>query len=345
LPYSYYRPAFYGWAYNPWYRPIRYGWGWGGSPWYGYYGYYFTPYSVYPSASFWLTDYLISSSLQLAYQERLQAQQQYYGPPAGGQVVLSPEVKQAIANEVQSQLALENAESQTVSRGGDVDINSSGLPRILAETSPSHPHVFVVASPLEVTDTQGQECTLTQGDVLRLSNPPSGNAASAYLEVIASKRQECVRGATVSVGLNDLQEMENQMRTTIDRGLQDLQAHQGGLPTPPAGAEGAGAQAAFAPIAPPADPNVSTELQQQAQQAETAEQGVLTEAKQTDNPDGGTSDVSSKPPVQIALGQTMDDVRAALGNPSRIARVGVKQIYFYPDMKITFINGKVTDVE
>ena len=343
-PYSYWRPAFYGWAYNPWYRPIRFGWGWGGSPWYGYYGYYFSPYSVYPSASFWLTDYLIASSLQLAYQERLQAQQQYYSAPATGQVVLTPDVKQAIADEVQRQLALERAESQTVQQGGDVDVNSSGLPRIFAETSPSHPHVFVVSSPLQLTDTQGQECLLTQGDVLRLTDPTAGDATSAYLTVIASKNRECVRGTTVSVGLADLQEMDNQMRTTIDRGLQDLQAHQGGLPTPPAAAIGTGVQASFVSSAPPADPNVSSELQQQAQAADAAEQGVLSEAKQQD-PDAGTSDASTKQPLQIVVGQTTDDVRATLGNPSRIARVGVKEIYFYPDMKITFMNGKVTNVE
>jgi hypothetical protein len=348
VPYRYYSPGFYGWAYNPWYRPISYGWGWYGSPWYGYYGYYFNPYPTYSSPAFWLTDFLIASSLQLAYQERLQAQQQqYYSQPQpvpSGQVVLTPEVKQAISDEVQRQLALERAESETVARGGQVDVNATGLPRIFADTNPSHPHVFVVASPLEITDSQGQECTLTQGDVLRMSYPPTGDATSAYLEVIASKNQECVRGTTVSVGLADLQEMDNQMRTTIDRGLQDLQAHQGGLPTPPASAQGQGVQAPFASSAPPADQNISSELRQQAQQAQAAEQGVLTEAGQQ-NPDPGTSDASSRQPIQIQVGQTIDEVRASLGNPSRVATVGVKQIYFYPDMKVTFIKGRVTDVE
>ena len=42
-PGYYYRPGFYGWAYNPWAAPVAYGWGWGGAPWYGYYGAYFQP--------------------------------------------------------------------------------------------------------------------------------------------------------------------------------------------------------------------------------------------------------------------------------------------------------------
>ena len=70
-PAFYYPPAFYGWAYNPWAVPIAYpvaAWGWGGAPWYGFYGAYFTPYPVYASASLWLTDYLISTTLAAAYQ-------------------------------------------------------------------------------------------------------------------------------------------------------------------------------------------------------------------------------------------------------------------------------------
>ena len=66
-PGFYYAPAFYGWAYNPWYTPVPYAWGWGGSPWFGFYGAYFTPYPVYAGPAFWLTDYLIAEQLQAAY--------------------------------------------------------------------------------------------------------------------------------------------------------------------------------------------------------------------------------------------------------------------------------------
>jgi hypothetical protein len=264
-PYSYYASAFYGWAYNSWGPAFPYAWGWYGNPWYAYYGYYFSPYARYQGASYWLTDYLISSSLQQAYQEQLDAGIQPIGPPAGGTVVLTPEVKQAIATEVQNQIALENSESQTVAQGGDIDINSSGLPRILAETSAGHPHVFVVSSPITVTDSNGQQCGLTEGDILRLSTNPSDTDTSVYLEVFASKNQECGSGSMVLVGLADLQEMQNYMRATIDQGLQALRNRPGGLPAPPAAAA-ASVQSGFAPIAPPPDPNASAELQQEAQQ-------------------------------------------------------------------------------
>lgn len=345
-PYRYYRPAFYGWAYNPWRSPVRYSWGWAGNPWYGYYGGYFAPYPVYSSASFWLTDYFIASSLQAAYQQRAD-DRAYFAANPGGPVVLTPEIKEAIANEVQSQLALENSEGQRAAQGGDVDINSSGLPRILAQAGPNHPHVFVVAGPLEVTDGAGQECGLTAGDVLRLSTATPPDSTSVYLQVFASKNQECPRGTMVSVGLADLQEMQNNMRASIDQGLQELQSHESGLPAPPPSAAGPAVQASFAPIAPPPDPNVSNELQQQAREADTAEKGVLDELRQEDNNTGGVRDPNTPAdtPVQISLGQTTAEVVAALGNPKRIVNLGAKKIYIYSDMKITFIDGKVTDVE
>jgi hypothetical protein len=54
---------------------------------------------------------------------------------------------------------------------------------------------------------------------------------------------------------------------------------------------------------------------------------------------------ADQPPANIEVGQTVDQVVAALGQPQKIAKVGAKQIYFYKDLKITFTNGKVSDVE
>jgi hypothetical protein len=50
-------------------------------------------------------------------------------------------------------------------------------------------------------------------------------------------------------------------------------------------------------------------------------------------------------PQQIEKGQTPDQVKAALGQPEKIVTIGTKQIYVYKDLKVTFINGKVSDVE
>jgi hypothetical protein len=36
---------------------------------------------------------------------------------------------------------------------------------------------------------------------------------------------------------------------------------------------------------------------------------------------------------------------ALFGQPQRVATLGAKEIDSYPDMKVTFTNGKVSDVE
>lgn len=50
-------------------------------------------------------------------------------------------------------------------------------------------------------------------------------------------------------------------------------------------------------------------------------------------------------PQTIEKGQTPDQVQAAMGKPDKIVNLGVKQIYVYKDLKVTFINGKVSDVQ
>ncbi len=50
-------------------------------------------------------------------------------------------------------------------------------------------------------------------------------------------------------------------------------------------------------------------------------------------------------PQTISLGQTTDQVVAILGQPQKIVNLGAKQMYFYPDMKVIFTSGKVSDVK
>jgi hypothetical protein len=54
---------------------------------------------------------------------------------------------------------------------------------------------------------------------------------------------------------------------------------------------------------------------------------------------------SDAPPPTISIGQTKDQVTTAFGQPTRVAKVGAKEIYYYKDMKVTFTNGKVSNVD
>jgi len=54
------------------------------------------------------------------------------------------------------------------------------------------------------------------------------------------------------------------------------------------------------------------------------------------------------PPAQpptVAMDQTPDQVVAILGQPQKKAKIGTKEIYFYKDVKVTFVNGKVKDIQ
>jgi len=69
--------------------------------------------------------------------------------------------------------------------------------------------------------------------------------------------------------------------------------------------------------------------------------------QQGNNQGGGAGQGQAPPPEpqQIEKGQTPDQVKAALGQPDKIVTIGPKQIYVYKDLKVTFLNGKVSDVE
>lgn len=310
-PSYYYGPAYYGWAYNPWPAPVVYGWGWGGAPWYGYYGPYFAPYPVYPTAAFWLTDYLIAANLQAAYAAQQDAaadtgelEPQPLGPqstdeiaslwttdpliaasleaaygaymlgggaPAaatkGGATQLSPEVKQAIADEMKNEIA---AEKDAAARGQKDTPSGDQVPAALDPKI----RIFVVSTDEDLTTSDGAECALTPGDVVYRTGdkPDDDNMVDATVK--SSKKDECAVGVTVGISVDDLQEMHNQLRIQMDAGLKELADKQGknGLPAAPDTKTQAGE------VPPPSpDTSVSSDLEQQQKDADQAE----AEAKQS----------------------------------------------------------------
>ena len=50
-------------------------------------------------------------------------------------------------------------------------------------------------------------------------------------------------------------------------------------------------------------------------------------------------------PQTIEKGQSSDQVESSLGKPDKIVNLGSKQIWVYKDLKVTFVNGKVSDVQ
>lgn len=51
------------------------------------------------------------------------------------------------------------------------------------------------------------------------------------------------------------------------------------------------------------------------------------------------------PPLEVTLGQTESQVMGILGRPDKVIRLGGKAIFVYQNLKITFEDGRVTDVQ
>ncbi len=57
-------------------------------------------------------------------------------------------------------------------------------------------------------------------------------------------------------------------------------------------------------------------------------------------------DEPQAPPKTLKIGQSKDEVVANFGQPEKVVKLGTKEIYYYKDLgKVTFVNGKVTDVQ
>jgi hypothetical protein len=223
VPAVYYGPQFYAWAVSPWAAPIGYAWGGGMvAPWFGFYSGYFTPYPAYASPDLWLTDYVISENLRLAYENQQAGNEGQAPPPTSNMqpaaAALSPEMKALVADEVRQQLAAERAAAvqPTSSSPQEPAPGSEQLPPALNQ------RFFVVSSNLDITTAAGQVCSLTPGDIIQRKGKDVTADGGVVVEVISSKPGDCAADSGATVQVADLQEMHNQFREQLDSGLKML---------------------------------------------------------------------------------------------------------------------------
>jgi hypothetical protein len=89
-------------------------------------------------------------------------------------------------------------------------------------------------------------------------------------------------------------------------------------------------------------------MNQELADASQAEKEVLTQSQQevaaaSTAPPAITPQAGA--PATIKLGQSIDEVTASLGAPLTVIDLNLKKIYKYKDVKVTFNDGKVSDVE
>jgi hypothetical protein len=92
---------------------------------------------------------------------------------------------------------------------------------------------------------------------------------------------------------------------------------------------------------------ISDDSQQQDQGGQ--QQGQDQQGGQQQQPAAQQDQPAQQPaqaePQTIEKGQTTDQVQSSLGKPDKIVNLGSKQIWVYKDLKVTFLNGKVSDVQ
>ena len=286
VPAFYFGPAYYGWAYGGWAVPVQYTWGWYGSPWFAPYGYYFSPYAVYPAAAFWLADYAIAASLQAAADETgssslrheagLVLASAHLDDQNGASAVVNKELKDTIARQVKIIIADEKAAAATVGNLPS-DEDAEQVPPSLDPRF----KLFIASSSLSL-DTNDGTCALTTGDIVRrAADTPDANNTVA-VEVASSKKDDCAVGTASRIALDDLEEMHDSFRQKVDDGLKSLSESQGkaGIPNGPAAVVHRQSEGEATP-----DPTVESDLEKQQQAADATEKDV-----QDISPDGGSAD-------------------------------------------------------
>jgi hypothetical protein len=351
-PAYYYGAGYYGWAYNPWAYPVSYSWGWYGNPWYRPYGYYFAPYPVYPSAAFWLTDYMVAATLQAQAEAAAEGKNETRDPKfvlasarfgesaEDNATVMTPEVKDMIAEEVKAQLAADKAAAAAQGSGA---ASAGGGDEVPPSLDPKR-RIFLVSASVAPALGDGT-CALTAGDVIkRTEDTPDANNTVAVV-VLASKKEDCDIGSTPRVATSDLEEMHDQFRQQLEDGLKSLGENQGkgGIPEGPAPTTKPVPEGQATP-----DPNVAEDLKAADQAADAAEQEVQAATAEEGASDTTTADAPPAPQGDgsaVQVGQSINDVVKALGMPKQIMNQGTAQVWVYNDMKVIIQSGKVVEVQ
>jgi len=224
-------------------------------------------------------DPLIAANLEAAYGGMFYAS----SVQSSSQTQLSKEVKDGLADEVKAQIAADKATAENPKQASASSLATPAvilLPLMFApaaeaeETPPALDpkfRYFVVASDVDLSPDGGQDCQLTQGDVLKRTGDQLDNNNSVEVVVKSSKKDDCAVGTKAMLDANELQEMYNHFRETLDAGLKSLAENSGKNGVPPA--PDTGTTAGEVP-APTPDANVDSDLQQQQKDADQMEAEV-----------------------------------------------------------------------
>ncbi|MDR3672779.1 MAG: hypothetical protein P4L36_18180, partial [Holophaga sp.] len=313
-PHAYYRPAFYTTVQSPWPAPVPDDGNWRSEPWYGRYHDYYSPQEEASSSPLdWLTNRIVA--MVFKDDDTIRREEGQAMESADGGVPMSAEARQGLATEVGREVQEES--SYAPAQGGPTEPFQGAFPRIV-----------LVSTPVNAW-TATQSGALRAGDVVRIDTRPDLDRPEAQVTLMASRTHPFPNGSVLWVGTGDLNELLNQMRADVDRSLGDLQSRQGSGGLPPMPPEAAAPPSErYGALAQP-DPQAGAELAKVSGDFGPVPQGA-----------GQRGAAPSLKP-----GMTLAQVQTLLGQPRTSADLGAKKIYFYPDLKVTFLDNRVTDIQ
>ena len=133
----------------------------------------------------------------------------------------------------------------------------------------------MVSSDMSLVVGEGDECPLSQGDVIERTTETPDDDGNVNVKVVASTKSDCAVGKEGPVSTDDLQEMYNSFREGLKDGMAELAKKNGtgGLPKAPDTTTVNGDVPA-----PPADKSAEKTLQEQQAAADQTESAVQQEA-------------------------------------------------------------------
>jgi hypothetical protein len=183
----------------------------------------------------WLTDFLLAANLQAAYDNQQQYQDQQQGAPQMAQsngVMLTPEIKAQIAEEVKQQLEVDRLTASQAATAPPAQASGVDVPPPALKQ-----RVFVVSTSFDVIAIgSGESCGLSAGDIIeRTPGQPITSDGKVPVDVMSSKAGDCPAEFLTRIDLATLQDMQNDFKKQIASGMETLASNPGkGLPASPA---------------------------------------------------------------------------------------------------------------
>ena len=235
--------------YNPvghWiHRPFRYSWGWERHHWYHrYHGAYWTTYTVYPTPSYWMTDYVVAAYVADHHAANPSAAEPADQENRAGRNPKATPIDDATKETLRKQIEQTIAEQKELAEQSE-KIGKPILPD-LSKALMDPNHIYPVSKAISVVAAKDNAPAgiLSEGDLLKVEPGQEDILKGAdentevLMRVMTSKGEEneVPAGTVIKVFVKDLQEFDSEFRAKLDEALvaaeSNKDAFKGGLIAP-----------------------------------------------------------------------------------------------------------------